>query len=166
MRRTSSAASIQSLELGDGLTGAHHRDAVADLVDLVHPVGDEDDADALSREAADHREQPVARGDVERGGGLVEDQDLGLAQQGPDDAAGLAVRERQLLDGELEVERVPEQLLERLARPRTRFSLAGILARHVSSMPSQTLSSTERDSATRTSWNTVTIPRSWAARGS
>ncbi len=37
--------------------------------------------------------------------------------------------------------------------------------RHVSSIPSQTLSRTERASATSTSWNTVTIPWSWAARG-
>jgi len=38
-------------------------------------------------------------------------------------------------------------------------------ARNRPSTPSQTLSSTERASATSTSWNTVTTPCSWAARG-
>ena len=87
--------------------GAHHRDAVADLLDLVHAVGDEDDADALRRESADDREQAVAGGDVERRRGLVEDQDPRVAQQRPHDAAGLAVGQRQLLDGDPEVERSP-----------------------------------------------------------
>ena len=59
----------------DGLAGPHHRDPVADLLDLVHPVRDEDRARPLAREPADDREQPVARRDVERRGRLVEDED-------------------------------------------------------------------------------------------
>ena len=46
-----------------------------------------------------------------------------------------------------------------------RFSRAGILVRQVSSAPSQTLSRTERSSATRTSWKTVTTPCCWADLG-
>ena len=67
---------VAAIELGHGHAGAHHRDPVADLLDLVHAVRDEDHADAPARELADDREQAVARRDVERGGRLVEDQDL------------------------------------------------------------------------------------------
>ena len=48
---------------------------------------------------------------------------------------------------------------------RRRFSRVETFVRHVSSTPSQTLSSTERASATRTSWKTVTMPCSCAAFG-
>ena len=53
----------------------------------------------------------------------------------------------------------------RAALASRRFSRAGTLVRQVSSAPSQTLSRTERDSATRTSWKTVTTPCSWALLG-
>src|SRR6185437_1215310 len=51
------------------------------------------------------------------------------------------------------------------ALARRRLSRAGILVRQVSSAPSHTLSRTERASATRTSWKTVTTPCCWADLG-
>ena len=80
-----SAAGHQPDELGrldlapgarrDRLARAHDRHPVADLLDLVHPVRDEDRARSLAREPADDREQPVAGRDVERRGRLVEHED-------------------------------------------------------------------------------------------
>ena len=80
-RSRSSAAPAAGASSGRGRArprsaGPHDRDAVADLLDLVHAVRDEDDADAGARELADQLEEAVARGDVERRGRLVEDQDL------------------------------------------------------------------------------------------
>ena len=46
-----------------------------------------------------------------------------------------------------------------------RFSRPPTFARHVASAPSQTLSRTVQSRATRTSWKTVAMPRSWAAFG-
>ena len=98
--RTSSAASTSPrVARRDRLARAHHRDAVADLLDLVHPVRDEDRARSLAREPADDREQPVARRDVERRGRLVEHEDLRPPDQRARDAARLPVAERELLDG-------------------------------------------------------------------
>ena len=51
------------------------------------------------------------------------------------------------------------------SRARARLSRSETRVRHVPSMPSQTLSSTEHDSATSTSWKTVTMPRRWACCG-
>ena len=107
---------MPAVEVAHRLARAHHGDPVADLLDLVHAVRDEDHAHALARERADHREQAIARGHVERGGRLVEDQDLGVAQERADDPAGLAIRERELLDRHAEVDVAPEQLAEHLAR--------------------------------------------------
>ena len=69
-------------------------------------------------EPADDREEAVARRDVERGGRLVEDQDPRVAHERADDAAGLAVRERELLDRRCRARASAEQLVERLPRAR------------------------------------------------
>ena len=66
------------------------------------------------------------------------------------------------LDG-FELGPVPTAEIDRLVR-KGRI-LPGTLVRQVSSAPSQTLSSTERASATRTSWKTVTTPCRWADLG-
>ena len=90
----------------------------------------------------------------------------GFPQQRAHDAAGLAVRQRELLDGRAEVERRGRAARpSSLARAARASRAAETCVRQVSSAPSQTLSSTERVSATRTSWKTVTMPRSGASRG-
>ena len=90
----------------------------------------------------------------------------GLAQQRAHDAAGLAVAQRELLDRRVEVERArPSSSVKHLAGARALLARAGRARARAPSVPSQTLSSTERASATSTSWKTVTMPSSCAERG-
>ena len=78
---------------------AHHRDAVGDLRDHAHVVGDEQHGGAvIALQVADQGQDLLLRGDVERGGRLVRDQELRLEHQRHRDhdalalAAGQAVR--------------------------------------------------------------------------
>ena len=57
---------------------AHHGHAVADLIEFVEPVGDEDHGDALGAQLPHHLEQHGNLALVERGGRLVHDDQLGL----------------------------------------------------------------------------------------
>ena len=150
---------------GDRLARAHHRHPVADLLDLVHPVRDEDRARPLAREAADDREQPVAGRDVERRGRLVEHEDPRTPDERAGDAARLAVAERELLDGTA-AGRSRRPSARAASRTRARGALPSRRAsRWSGSMPSQRLSRIERGGTTSTSWKTATIPRSSASRG-
>ena len=54
-------------------TVAHHRDPVADLVQFVEPMGDENDRHALGAQATHHVEQHRDLAFIERGGRLVHD---------------------------------------------------------------------------------------------
>ena len=61
---------------------AHHRDAIGDLGDDAHVVGDEQHGGAvIALQIADQGEDLLLRGDVERGGRLVGDQKLRLQHQ-------------------------------------------------------------------------------------
>jgi hypothetical protein len=60
--------------------------------------------------------QAVARRDVQRRGGLVEDEDPRVADQRPGDAHRLSIAERQLTGGERQP-RIVDQSSERLGRP-------------------------------------------------
>ena len=74
----------------------HDRDAVGDLGDDAHVVGDEQDADtALVGEVAEELQDLRLHGHVERRRRLVGDQELGIAgQRGRDhDALALAAGE-------------------------------------------------------------------------
>ena len=62
-----------------------HRDPVADAADLVEPVRDVDDADALGGEPADHVEERLDLALVEDGGGLVHDEQAHVVGQRPGD---------------------------------------------------------------------------------
>jgi len=97
---------------GDGLSRAHDREAIADLLYLVHPVGNEDHPYAVGGEPGYQCEEPVARDDVERGRRLVKDQDARPAQQGPHDAAGLPVAEGKVLHDRGQVDRPVEEFLQ------------------------------------------------------
>ena len=76
--------------LGDGAPVAHHGDPVADGVELVEPVGDEDDRHALARAAADDVEQDADLVLGERRRRLVHDHELGLGGQRAGDARSSA----------------------------------------------------------------------------
>ena len=85
---------------GDGAAVAHDRDPVADRVELVELVADEDHRHALALELADHVEQDRDLVLVERAGRLVHDHQLGLER----DRAG---DRHHLLDGGVEAHQRP-----------------------------------------------------------
>ena len=105
-----------ALERRHRLAAAHHSAAIADLGDLVHPVRDEHDRGAGCDPLAHEREEPVARGDIQGRGGLVENQDLRVAHQPPGQAAGLSIAQRQRPDGHVERRRGAQQRLQDLSR--------------------------------------------------
>ena len=77
----------------DDVAAVHHGDVVGDLVDHAQVVGDEDDGDAVALlQLPEQLEDGMLDGDVEGGGGLVGNQDVGVAGQrhGDHDALFLA----------------------------------------------------------------------------
>ena len=68
---------------GDGAAVLEHGDPVADLADLLQPVGDVDDGDVLGSEVADHPEEVLDLLLVEHRGRLVEDEQPGVAARAP-----------------------------------------------------------------------------------
>ena len=74
MRISSIRGSSAVVALADQPAVAQNRDAVADLVDLIEKMRDEDDADAAQRELAHDREQDLDLVAIEARGRLVEDQ--------------------------------------------------------------------------------------------
>ena len=108
---------LAAAQRGDAAARAQDGDAVGDLLDLVHAVRDEQDARALGAQALEHAEQALARRDVERRGGLVEDQHLGVAHERPRDARRLAIAERKGVRGDVQPRDVDE-LAQRLAGAR------------------------------------------------
>ena len=83
---------------GHGATVLEHRDPVADLADLLEPVGDVDDRNALGGEAADHPEQVGDALLVQHRGRLVEHQQPRVPGEGPGHADDLLLGRRQLAD--------------------------------------------------------------------
>ena len=68
---------------------AQHGDPVADRIDLVEEVGDEDDADAAALEIPQDLEKRLDLVRVEAGGRLVEDEHLGREIDGARDGDDL-----------------------------------------------------------------------------
>lgn len=62
-----------------------HGDAVGEFVGLLQVLGGEEDGDAVGDEGADDLPHGVAGAGVEAGGGLVEEDDAGVADQGHGD---------------------------------------------------------------------------------
>ena len=99
--------------LADQLTVAQHGDAVGDLVDLIEEVRDEQHRDALVPDLADHRHQFGDLLDVQRRGGLVQHQHLGVDVDGPADrhqlldGDGMRAEQRPGIDVQVETARAP-----------------------------------------------------------
>jgi hypothetical protein len=82
----------------DDLAGIHHRDFVADLGDYAEIVGDQDDRRTARRLQFAHQIEDLRlQGHVERGGGLVRDQQPGIAGQRHRDHHALAHAARELV---------------------------------------------------------------------
>ena len=76
----------------DQLAVTHHRDAVGDLGDHAHVVGDEENRGAvIPLQVADQGQDLLLRGDVERGGRLVRDQQFRFQHQRHRDHDALAL---------------------------------------------------------------------------
>ena len=72
---------VAELERLDGAAVADDRDGVGDLLDLVELVADHDAGDAAVAQAPEQSQQVLAVALVERGRGLVEDQQLDVLGQ-------------------------------------------------------------------------------------
>ena len=101
----------------DVLAVAKHRELVGDLEQLVHLVGDVDDAFALRAQTADDLEQMRHLGLGQRRGRLVHDQDVGFVGHGLGDLDHLPVGHGELahLDAGVDLD---------IERPKQLFSLA------------------------------------------
>ena len=67
---------------GDYFAVVHDGDAVAEALGFVHVVGRKDDGAAVELELVDQIPKLAAGLRVEAGGGLVEEQKIGIADQG------------------------------------------------------------------------------------
>ena len=91
--------------LGDEAAVAEHRELVGDLEQLVHLVGDVDDALALRFQGADDLEQMRDFALRQRGGRLVHDEDVGIVGDRLGDLDHLPVGDREVAHLDLGVER-------------------------------------------------------------
>ena len=89
---------------GDPLAVTHDGDLVGDALDLVHLVGDIDDADALIAQAAHDPEQMLDFFAGQRGGRLVKNEDLGVVGNGLRDLEHLALRNGHGADDRLRID--------------------------------------------------------------
>ena len=93
--------------------GAHHADLVGHRHDLAQLVGDQDDGPPLRLEVAQDAEQMVGLLRRQHAGGLVQDQDVGAAEQGLEDLDPLLHAHRQLRDRGVEIDLQPVVALQR-----------------------------------------------------
>ena len=101
-----------------GAAEPQHEDAVGDLEDVGQVVADHDDAEPALAQPPDQVEHLRRLGDAERGGGLVEQHDLRLAQQRAGDRDLLALaRRRGGPTSQRTLGIVTARLREQLARP-------------------------------------------------
>ena len=107
-------------------------------------------------------EEPVPGGDVERRGGLVQDEHLRLGHEGPGDAAGLPAGQGQLLDGGVHVHAVAEEPFQHLGGPP---APVGVGAGRAGGIRARRCPGSNRPGTVRTSWKTVESPRARARAG-
>ena len=146
------------------LPRAQHRDAVRHAQHLVELVADEDDRQALRHHLRQRGEQRLALLRRQHRGRLVEDQDARAAVQRLQDLDALALADRQA--------RRPARRA-RTGRPKRCAASSSLRARrarrengcHSGSVPSITLSSTLRLSASVKCWCTMPMPAASAAFG-
>ena len=114
---TSSASSSCHVEGGLPPAQPQHDDPVGDLEDVLEVVADHHHAEAALAEALDQAEHLRRLRHAEGGGGLVEQHDLGLAEQGAGDRNGLALASGEAADlGPNAAERRHRKLVEQLVR--------------------------------------------------
>ena len=143
--------------LADEPSVAQHRHAVADLVDLVEEVRDEQDRDAALLQLADDAEELGDLVEVEARGGLVEHEHPHVGRDRPGDrdellhGEGVRAEDRGRVDVESEVGEHVTRASRRIRRQSMRPSRRG-------SRPSAMFSATERFGSRSISWYTVLMP--------
>src|SRR6267378_6068228 len=80
-------AKLREGSLGEQLSVVDDADGVAELFDLAHDVGGENDGLAVVTAFADERGNGTSGHDVEAVGGLVEDHDGWIVDEGPGDGS-------------------------------------------------------------------------------
>ena len=100
--------------LADDLAAPDDRDPIGDLEDLVQLVADEDDRMPLRSKPAQDSEDLLRLLGGEDGGGLVEDEDAGIAVERLEDLDPLLLTDGQSVDPGVGIEVEAELLAERL----------------------------------------------------
>ena len=88
------ARQLSGHSFADQAAVAQHRDAIADFIDLVEKVGDEEDANSARGQLAHHREQNLDLVAIEACGRLVEDQHACRQVHGARDGSNVLDRDR------------------------------------------------------------------------
>src|SRR5581483_926973 len=86
---------------GDGFAVVHDGDAVAEALGFVHVVGGEEDGAAGEFEAFDEVPELAARLRVEAGGGLVEEEEIGIADESAGHGEALFLAAGKLADARI-----------------------------------------------------------------
>ena len=147
--------------LGEGLdvaAVAEDRERVAERLDLVHPVRDEDRGDALAPSARARRRVDgldVAAG--QRRGRLVEDQHRGVAAERLGDLDHLPARQAEVADQRARVD-VLARMRASSASARRRWARAVDQAEALGGSESEMLSATVRSGISDSSWKMQTMP--------
>ena len=97
---------------------AQNHDPVAELVHLLHEMGDVEDAVALGLQPAHHVEQAAALWQAQAGGGLVQDQHRGGAVDRLRELDQLPLAERQAVDLGVGIDVGTDQVAQQRARLR------------------------------------------------
>ena len=107
------ARNIRGLVLANEPPVAEHRHLVGDLEQLVHLMGDVDDARALILERTDDPEQVLDLAFRQRRGWLIHDQDVGIVGDGLRDLDHLPVGDREVAHFRFRIEGNVETLEQR-----------------------------------------------------
>jgi hypothetical protein len=140
----------------DHASVAHHAHAVADLHHLVELVRDEHDRVPLRGVAAQELEQAAGLLRRQDGGGLVHDQDAGVAEQGLEDLDLLLQADRQLVDAASGSRSKPKRSISSRALRRAARCRAPVPRR--GSAPSTRFSATVSVSTSMKCWWTMPMP--------
>ena len=92
---------------------ADDRHPLGDLHHLVEPVRDEDDGDAIGLQPCHDRQKAVHLGAGQRGGGLVHEDEPRLGGEAAGDGGDLALGDREVREGGVEIEFEIEALQDR-----------------------------------------------------
>ena len=112
------------------LLAEEHGHPVGQRLHLVHVVRRQQHGGAGARQAADQLPRVATAGRVEAGGGLVEEEQLGVADDAEPDIEASLLAARQPLDALVRLLGQPDQLDHLVDRPRVRV-VAGVARQHL-----------------------------------